>query len=113
MGSRVGRACPAGKSSREDLFALAKDGIFVTGCKGFHAGANAVTGDFSMESYGFMIRDGKQAEPIKSFTISGNIFDLFKAIEGLGNEVCWGMPSGFTAFGSPDLFLPSVSVAGE
>ena len=103
----------AGKSSREDLFALAKDGIFVTGCKGFHAGANAVTGDFSMESYGFRIRDGKSAEPIKSFTISGNFFDLLKEIAGLGDTVSWGMPLGLTAFGSPDLFLPSVSVAGD
>ena len=102
-----------GNSTREELFALAKDGIFVTGCKGFHAGADAVTGDFSIESYGFRIRDGKQAEPIKSFTISGNFFELFQQIGAIGNKVFWGMPSGFTAFGSPDLFLPSVSVAGE
>ena len=99
--------------SREELLALAKDGIFVTGCKGFHAGADAVTGDFSIESYGFKIRDGKQAEPIKSFTISGNVFELLKEIGAVGNTMFWGMPSGFTAFGSPDIFLPSVSVAGE
>ena len=103
----------AGTSSRGDLFALAKDGVFVTGCKGFHAGADALTGDFSIESYGFMIRDGKQAEPIKSFTISGNFFELFKEIGAIGDTVFWGTPSGCTAFGSPDLFLPSISVAGE
>ncbi|MBQ7172968.1 MAG: TldD/PmbA family protein [Clostridia bacterium] len=102
-----------GEDPRDALFGLAKDGIFVTGCKGFHAGANAVTGDFSMESYGFLIRDGKQAEPIKSFTISGNIFELFKEIAALGDTVYWSMPSGFTAFGSPDLYLPLVSVAGD
>ena len=72
-----------------------------------------MTGDFSMESYGFLIRDGKQAEPIKSFTISGNIFELFKEIAALGDTVYWSMPSGFTAFGSPDLYLPLVSVAGD
>ena len=102
-----------GEKSREELFSHAKDGIYVTGCKGFHAGANPVTGDFSMESYGFRIRNGAVAEPIKSFTNSVNFFDLLKEIGEIGNEVCWGMPSGFTAFGSPDLFLPSVSIAGE
>lgn len=103
----------AGSASREELLAKAGDGIFVTGCKGFHAGANSVTGDFSMESYGFRIREGKQAEPVKSFTISGNIFDLFCEIESLGNTVYWGMSAGMTSFGSPDLYLPSVSVAGD
>ena len=102
-----------GKNTREALFGLAKDGIFVTGCKGFHAGADAVTGDFSIESYGFLIRDGRMAEPIKSFTISGNFFDVLKEIAGIGDSIFWGMPSGFTAFGSPDLFLSSISVAGE
>ena len=39
--------------------------------KGFHAGANAVTGDFSIESAGFMIEDGKKGRPVKSFTVAG------------------------------------------
>ena len=45
------------------------------------AGANAVTGDFSIESAGFMIRDGKKAEAVKSFTVAGNFYELLKKIE--------------------------------
>ncbi len=102
----------AGKSSREELFAALKDGIFITEAKGFHAGADAVTGDFSIESAGFVVRDGKRAEPIKSFTVAGNFFELLKEIDLIGDEVHWGMPA-FTAFGSPDVLVRGMSVAGK
>ena len=60
-----------------------------------------------------MIRDGKRAEPIKSFTIAGNFFELLKQIDRLGNEIHWGIPGGFTVFGSPDVLLRNASIAGK
>jgi len=78
-----------------------------------HAGANAVTGDYSIESAGFMVRDGRRAEAVKSFTIAGNFFDFIKEIEALADTVHLGMPSGFTVFGSPDALVRGVSVAGK
>ena len=103
----------AGDKSLEELMELAGDGIYVTECKGFHAGANAVTGDFSIESAGFMIRNGKKAEPVKSFTVAGNFFELLKSIDSLGDTVRWSPLGGFTTFGSPDLLVKSMSVAGK
>ena len=103
----------AGESTEEELFAAVENGIYITECKGFHAGANAVTGDFSIESAGFMIRDGKRAEPIKSFTVAGNFFDLLKQIECLGNEVKWGVSGSLTMFGAPDVLVRGMSVAGK
>ena len=76
----------AGEDDLDTLLSKAGEGIYITECKGFHAGANAVTGDFSIESAGFMIRDGKLAEPVKSFTIAGNFFELIKNIDTLGVE---------------------------
>ncbi len=102
-----------GEASLDDLFAKVGTGVYITECKGLHAGADSVTGDFSIESAGFMIRDGKRAEPIKSFTVAGNFFDLLKEIDTLGNHVYWGIPSGFTVFGSPDVLVRSMSVAGK
>lgn len=102
----------AGECDLDTLLSMAGEGIYITECKGFHAGANAVTGDFSIESAGFMIRDGKLAEPVKSFTIAGNFFELIKNIDTLGNEVRWGIPSR-TTFGSPDVFVRDMSVAGK
>ena len=102
----------AGENDLTSLISKAGEGIYITECKGFHAGANAVTGDFSIESAGFMIREGKLAEPVKSFTIAGNFFELIKNIDTLGNEVHWGIP-GRTVFGSPDVLVREMSVAGK
>ena len=103
----------AGDATQEELFSAVGNGIYINEAKGFHAGANPVTGDFSIESAGFMIRDGKLAEPVKSFTVAGNFFDLLKQIDRLGNEIKWGLPGSLTIFGSPDVLIRDVSVAGK
>lgn len=102
-----------GKDSEETLFEKIGNGLYITECKGFHAGANAVTGDFSIESAGFMIRDGKRAEPVKSFTVAGNFFDMLKRIECISDTVDWGLPGGFTVFGSPAVLIRGMGVAGK
>ena len=118
-GRRGGNIAPynfainAGEDTLEGLFAKAGDGIYVTGVKGLHAGANAITGDFSVESEGFLIKDGRKAGPIKSFTVAGNFFALLKSIDSLSNEVKWGIPGGFTVFGAPDVLVKDMSVAGK
>ena len=103
----------AGEDSEETLFAAVQDGIYITECKGFHAGANDVTGDFSIESAGFMIRDGKRAEPVKSFTVAGNFFELLRQIDRIGDTVRWGIAGGSTTFGSPDILVRQMKVAGK
>lgn len=100
------------KYSRDDLFAAAEDGLFITELKGLHAGANSVTGDFSIESAGFMIENGKISYPVKSFTVAGNFFDLLKQIDMIGNELRIDGP-GFTQIASPDILIRNMSVAGE
>lgn len=103
----------AGKESQEELFAKVDNGVYITELKGVHAGANAITGDFSLEAAGFRIRDGKKAEPVKTFTIAGNFLELLKAVEEVSDTVDFGFPGGFTAFASADVLLRGVSVAGE
>ncbi len=118
-GRRGGNIAPynfgisAGEDTLDELFSKAGEGIYVTGVKGLHAGANPITGDFSVESEGFLIKDGKKAGPVKSFTIAGNFFELLKNIDSLSNEVKWGIPGGFTVFGSPDVLIKDMSVAGK
>ncbi len=118
-GRRGGNIAPynfgicAGSETLDELFAKVGDGIYVTGVKGLHAGANAITGDFSVESEGFIIKDGKKAGPVKSFTIAGNFFNMLMEIDSLSNEVKWGIPGGFTVFGSPDVLVKNMSIAGK
>ena len=102
-----------GKLTEEELKQKMGVGLYVTELKGLHAGANAVTGDFSIESAGFLVKDGKLSGAVKGFTIAGNFFELLKGIVAVADTVKFGMPSGFTTFGSPDVLLEPMSVAGE
>ncbi len=101
-----------GELSEDELLSRMGDGLYITELKGLHAGANAVTGDFSIESFGFRVRDGKKCEAVRSFTIAGNFFELLKNIEALSDEVKFSIATSFTVFGSPDVLVRGMSVAG-
>ena len=103
----------AGSLTLDQLFETAENGIYVTEMKGFHAGADAVTGDFSIECAGFLIENGKKTVPVKTFTVAGNFFTLLQDICALSDEVSLPAASGFTTFGSPAVLVKDMSVAGE
>ena len=102
-----------GEKTLEQMCTGVSDGIYITAMKGLHAGADAVTGDFSIDSEGFRIRDGKICEAVKSFTVAGNFFEMMKNIESVSSELSFGLPSGFTVLGAPDILVRKMSVAGE
>ena len=102
-----------GSDSLDDLLASVGNGLYITEFKGMHAGCNGVTGDFSIESAGYVIRDGKICEAVRSFTVAGNFFTLIKEIEALSDTVDFGIPSGFTCYGAPDVLLRNMSIAGK
>ena len=101
-----------GSENDEELFARLGDGLYITELKGLHAGANSVTGDFSIESFGFEIKDGKIGDAVKSFTVAGNFFELIKKIEAVSSNVKFGFPAGFTVYGAPNTLIRGCSVAG-
>ncbi len=103
----------AGDKTFDELLSLAGNGIFITELKGLHAGANPVTGDFSLESAGFLIEDGKLGRAVKSFTVAGNFFTLLGDIAALGDKIERGVATGFTSFGSPHVLVENMSVAGK
>jgi PmbA protein len=43
-------------------------------------GVNTLTGDYSRGAGGFMIRDGKLAEPVSEATIAGHLLAMFRAL---------------------------------
>ena len=102
-----------GENSLEQLLSSVGNGLYITEFKGMHAGCNDVTGDFSIESAGYIIRDGKICEAVKSFTVAGNFFMLLNDIEALSDKVQFGIPSGFTCYGAPDILIRNMSIAGK
>ena len=102
----------AGDKALDELLAYVGEGVYITELKGLHAGCDATTGDFSLEAAGFLIREGKQASPVRSFTIAGNFYDLLKNITAIGSEVEDG-GSSFSMTAAPAVAVSGISVAGE
>ena len=77
-----------------------------------HAGANAVTGDFSLAAKGFRIEGGRVASPVNQITVAGNFYELLKDVEAVGSDLEFRAP-GTSCFGSPCLLISALSVAGK
>ena len=102
-----------GEMTEEELLQKAGNGVLITDLSGLHAGANAISGDFSLQSAGFMIRDGQKAEYVKSFTVAGNFYDLLKNITALANNCRLPNAMGSTAYGAPTVLVEGLAVAGK
>ncbi len=75
-----------GRKTLDELAAKVHEGVYITEIEGLQ-GINPQNGDFSLQSTGFLIEDGKIGKPLDLITISGNIFTLFKDITDIGSEL--------------------------
>ena len=67
-----------GTISPEALMADIGEGLYVTELMG--GGVNGITGDYSRGAAGFMIRDGRRAEPVAEFTLAGHALAIFAGL---------------------------------
>lgn len=102
-----------GELTADELLAKAGNGVYINALGGLHAGANQISGDFSLQSAGFLIEDGKKTTPVKSFTVAGNFFRLLESIVAVGNDLKVANPSNITAFGAPTVMVEGLSIAGK
>ena len=102
-----------GSYTPEELLQKAGNGVYITSLQGLHAGANPVSGDFSLQSAGFMVENGQKTTSVKSFTVAGNFYDVLKNITAAANNCHLPMATGKTAFGSPDVLVEGLSIAGK
>lgn len=77
---RMRNTCIApGKQTFEELLSGTSKGIYCFGIYGGHGGEN-----FSfIPAGGYRIENGKLGEPVKNFSISGNLFDTLETIDGV------------------------------
>ena len=102
-----------GPLSEEALLQKAGSGVYITDLGGLHAGANPISGDFSLQSAGFLLENGQKTDYIKSFTVAGNFYDLLKNITALANNCTLPRAMSSTAFGSPSVLVENLSIAGK
>jgi PmbA protein len=102
-----------GDMTEEALLQKAGNGVYITDLSGLHAGADAISGDFSLQSAGYMIENGKKTTYVKSFTVAGNFYELLKNIVALANNCELPRAMGSTTFGAPSVLVDGLSVAGK
>ena len=102
-----------GEMSAEELLAKVGNGVYINALGGLHAGANQISGDFSLQSAGFLIENGQKTIPVKSFTVAGNFFRLLENIALVANDLKVSNPSSITAYGAPTVMVEGLSVAGK
>ncbi len=100
------------EGTREELLAAAGNGICIRDVSGLHAGANPITGDFSLLAAGYSFEDGKKVKPVKNITVSGNFLTLLKEIERVGSDLEFIRAAGGKC-GSPSVLVRNMTIAGE
>jgi PmbA protein len=100
-----------GTSSLQALLAQAGEGVFVTDVAGLHSGVNPVTGVFSVGASGRIIRDGQLAEPVREFTIAGELVAMLNAVSAAGAEARW-VPFGGSV-STPPLLIAEMAISGS
>ena len=119
--SKAGYAAPVGTStftfylapgqiSEEALLKQAGNGVYITSLGGLHAGADPISGDFSLQSAGFMIENGSKTTAVKSFTVAGNFYELLKNIRCMASNLEF---PGMGTYGAPSVLVDGLSVAGK
>ena len=97
---------------KEELAALLESigsGLLITVVEGLHAGADEVSGDFSLLARGFVVEDGLRGRAVEQITIAGNFFEMLKNVRAVASDLL------FTAggIGSPSVDVGLLSVAGK
>jgi PmbA protein len=100
-----------GTQSLQELLNQAGDGIFVTDVVGLHSGVNPVTGVFSVGASGQVIRDGELAEPVREFTIAGELVAMLGAVNAAGADSRW-VPFGGSV-STPPLLITEMAISGS
>ena len=81
-------------------------GLLVTELLG--QGVNPVTGDYSRGAAGYWVEGGEIAYPVEEITIAGNLLDMFKQIEVVGNDLDLR-----STVAAPTLKIARMTIAGE
>ena len=100
-----------GELALEQLLGRAQDGVYVTEVAGLHSGVNPVTGRYSVGASGRAIRGGELAEPLREFTIAGDLLGTLAAVQAVGSEARW-VPFGGSVRTAP-MLVGEMAIGGS
>ena len=111
-------AIEPGDTSFEEMLSGISEGVYAVRMLGGQTNGEMFT---FAAAEGYMIRDGKIAEPVSDVTLSGNVFQTLKDIEAIGNDTLYvngGCGKGGqmplpVSVGGPHLRIKNVVVGGR
>jgi PmbA protein len=95
-----------GNKTAAEIIGSVKNGLYLTSISGF--GFNQTTGDYSLGAAGLWIVDGQLAFPVDEITVASTMFDMFHAIEAVGNDLAFR-----SSISAPTLLIGSMTVGGK
>ena len=98
-----------GTKSLDELMQDVGEGLVITEVGGLHAGANPMSGDFSLIAEGYTVHEGKKDRPVEQITVAGNFYELLKSIRAVGSDLVF--PGG--GIGSPSVDVGELRVSGK
>lgn len=96
----------AGATPPADILRSVERGLYVTSLSGF--GVNPVTGDYSRGASGLWIERGEVVHPVEEVTIAGNLLDMLRGIELVGDDLA---PR--TSVAAPTIRVGRMTIAGR
>jgi PmbA protein len=100
-----------GELSFEELLGQVGDGVYVTDVAGLHSGVNPVTGRYSVGATGRAIAGGELAEPLREFTIAGDLISTLAAVQAVGSVARW-VPFGGSVHSAP-ILVGEMAIGGS
>jgi len=95
-----------GEMPPDEILAGVDRGLYVTDLIGF--GVNVVTGDYSQGAVGHWIEKGRLAHPVHEITIAGNLKQMLRDVDAVGNDLVFRGASA-----SPTLRIRKMTVSGS
>jgi PmbA protein len=96
-----------GRQSLSKLIEDLHQGVVIEEVMGLHT-VDPISGDFSLGFSGDWVDRGKKVYPIKSIAVAGNLFQLFRDLRGLGEDLKF-----FGRVGSPSLLIEGLEISGS
>lgn len=98
-----------GNKAFDELVQELENGIVIDDIEALHSGVNQNTGDISLQSSGYLVKEGKKEKRLNMIILSSSIFELFTNVLEIGSD--------FEKYNknvsSPSLLLKDITIVGE
>jgi PmbA protein len=96
-----------GQFSSPALMQALGRGVMIEEVMGLHT-VDPISGDFSLGCSGYWVEREEKVHPVKSIAVAGNLFELFRKVIAVGDDVRF-----LGGVGSPSLLIRNLEISGQ